>query len=438
MDILITERQTCPHFKMDAILAFRVVPILLCLYFATDRVPAYQVLGRDSRNTQNENSVRQIPAVARLLKGFRPPETTLHSTTDNNITKNYNWRNSFRRTTKRPFAKIKVSSNVKKFAQVLGHKLLNKIPVGMSGKHFSQKASKVILDGKAERGSFRIFDKTVKGIGIYSMSRDRKYNDLKLKLEIHMKQHQQNRERQRRPNQKQPMEKQRRPKQQQRLKQQKQQQVKTTAIPVMPAQFLPCLSPCDTRRLNKALNCLGIASQFEKEALDIHNRYRVMHNAPPMTLNCEMSWDAAAFAQKLADMDSGLIHSSYDERPDQGENLAFGCTENRELTAEEAVKMWFDEVCKYSFSNSGPQVGTNHFTQLIWEGARDFGIGKASNKQSSGTICTYVVARYKPREHVLIGGRHYGIEKGWFDFNYCKNIKKNLKGSNGLKRFEIN
>lgn len=83
-----------------------------------------------------------------------------------------------------------------------------------------------------------------------------------------------------------------------------------------------------------------IASQFEKEALDIHNRYRVMHNAPPMTLNCEMSWDAAAFAQKLADMDSGLIHSSYDERPDQGENLAFGCTENRELTAEEAVKMW--------------------------------------------------------------------------------------------------
>ena len=230
--------------------------------FSSFSVPAYQVLGRDSRNTQNENSVRQIPAVARLLKGFRPPETTLHSTT----TKNYNWINSFRRTTKRPFAKIKVSSNVKKFAQVLGHKLLNEIPVGMSGKHFSQKASKVILDGKAERGSFKIFDKTVKGIGIYSMSRDRKYNDLKLKLEIHMKQHQQNRERQRRPNQKQPMEKQRRPKQQQRLKQQKQQQVKTTAIPVMPAQFLPCLSPCDTRQLNKALNCLGIGKY--KKSLD--------------------------------------------------------------------------------------------------------------------------------------------------------------------------
>ena len=234
--------------------------------FSSFSVPAYQVLGRDSRNTQNEDSVRQIPAVARLLKGFRPPETTLHNATENNITKNYNWSNSFRRTTKRPFAKIKVSSNVKKFAQVLGHKLLNKIPVRISRKHFSQKASKVILDGKAERGSFRIFDKTVKGIGIYSMSRDRKYNDLKLKLEIHRKQHEQNRQRQRRPKQKQPMEKQRRPKQQQRLKQQKQQQVKTTAIPVMPAQFLPCLSPCDTRRLNKALNCLGIGKY--KKSLD--------------------------------------------------------------------------------------------------------------------------------------------------------------------------
>lgn len=203
--------------------------------------------------------------MARLLKGFRPPGKTLDNAIENNITKNYNSSNSFRRTTKRPFAKIKVSSHLKKFAQVLGHKLLDKTPVGISRKQFSQKASisMVILDGKAKGGSFRIVDKTVRGIGKYSMSPDRKYIDLKLKLEIHKKQHQQNRQRQRRPKQKQPMEKQRRPKQQQKLKQQKQQQGKTIAIAIMPAQFLPCLSPCDTRRLNKALNCLGIG-KYEK------------------------------------------------------------------------------------------------------------------------------------------------------------------------------
>ena len=232
---------------------------VLHLFFLSLSVTTYQFLGRDSRSTQNENSVRQIPAVARLLKGFRPSEKTLNNVTENNITKNYNCRNCFRRTTKRLLDKIKVSSPLKKFAQVLGHKLLKRIPVGVArSKYFSQTASKVILDGNAKRGSFRIFDKSVKGIGIYSISRDRKYIDLKLKLKINKKQHQQNRQRQRRPKQKQPMGKQRRPKQQQKLKQQKQQQIKTTANPVMSARFLPCLAPCDTRQLNKALNCLGI------------------------------------------------------------------------------------------------------------------------------------------------------------------------------------
>ena len=58
-----------------------------------------------------------------------------------------------------------------------------------------------------------------------------------------------------------------------------------------------------------------------------------------MTLNCEMSWNAAAYAQKLADMDT-LVQSSYIERPEQGENLSLGCFDNREQTAEEAIKTW--------------------------------------------------------------------------------------------------
>lgn len=59
-----------------------------------------------------------------------------------------------------------------------------------------------------------------------------------------------------------------------------------------------------------------------------------------MTLNCEMSRNATAYAQKLADMDS-LVPSGYNERPEQGENLSLGCFENREQSAEEAVKVWY-------------------------------------------------------------------------------------------------
>ena len=59
-----------------------------------------------------------------------------------------------------------------------------------------------------------------------------------------------------------------------------------------------------------------------------------------MTLNCDMNQNAAAYAQKLADMAS-LVQSSYNERPEQGENLSLGCYVNREQTAEEAVKTWY-------------------------------------------------------------------------------------------------
>jgi len=62
-----------------------------------------------------------------------------------------------------------------------------------------------------------------------------------------------------------------------------------------------------------------------------------------MTLNCQMSKDAAAYAQKLAEMDT-LVKSSYTERPEQGENLSLGCYKDREETAEEAVKMWYVNV----------------------------------------------------------------------------------------------
>lgn len=92
--------------------------------------------------------------------------------------------------------------------------------------------------------------------------------------------------------------------------------------------------------LFKLTCCFVIASQFEKEALHTHNRYRAIHNAPAMTLNCEMNQNAAAYAQKLADMDS-LVQSSYNERPEQGENLSLGCYVNREQTAEEVVKTWY-------------------------------------------------------------------------------------------------
>ena len=117
-----------------------------------------------------------------------------------------------------------------------------------------------------------------------------------------------------------------------------------SALTTTPSLLPPCMfSVSDFATLS--------ASQFEQEALSIHNRYRAIHNAPALTLNCEMSKKAAAYAQKLADLDT-LVQSSYFERPEQGENIALGCYEDREDTAEEAIKGWYVHVSVNFWQNS--------------------------------------------------------------------------------------
>ena len=73
--------------------------------------------------------------------------------------------------------------------------------------------------------------------------------------------------------------------------------------------------------------------------LNLHNKYRVIHNAAPMTLNCVMGERASEYAKKMADLDS-LVPSGYTERPGHGENLSMGCGVTQGLTAEQAVKRW--------------------------------------------------------------------------------------------------
>lgn len=61
-----------------------------------------------------------------------------------------------------------------------------------------------------------------------------------------------------------------------------------------------------------------------------------------MTLDRDLSNQAKAYAQKIANMGQ-LIHSSREERGQSvGENLAYSCASNgTPLTGESATKMWY-------------------------------------------------------------------------------------------------
>lgn len=63
-----------------------------------------------------------------------------------------------------------------------------------------------------------------------------------------------------------------------------------------------------------------------------------------------------------------------------------------------ATKAFYDEIKDYNFDNGGFSMATGHFTQVVWRGSKNLGIGIAK----SGKGGTYVVANYDPP------GNYYG------------------------------
>ena len=65
-------------------------------------------------------------------------------------------------------------------------------------------------------------------------------------------------------------------------------------------------------------------SEFERESLEAHNKYRGIHNVAPMKLNQDMNAKAAKWAKYMASLGT-LKHSKSSERDKDGENIYYGC-----------------------------------------------------------------------------------------------------------------
>ncbi|XP_032222868.1 circumsporozoite protein isoform X2 [Nematostella vectensis] len=159
-------------------------------------------------------------------------------------------------------------------------------------------------------------------------------------------------------------------------------------------------------------------------ALSIHNKFRKVHNSPPMTLNAEMSKSAKEYAEKIA-KSGKFTHSSKEERDGVGENLSMGCSSKKGQTPEEAVTNWYNEVCNpgYTFGGGGGGSGTGHFTQVVWKESTELGFGSASAEEDK-MKCTYYVGRYKKAGN-MIGDFDKNVEQGSFDKqSYCSKVSK--------------
>jgi len=137
-------------------------------------------------------------------------------------------------------------------------------------------------------------------------------------------------------------------------------------------------------------------SQFEREALNAHNKYRVRHGVCLLTLDRKLCTLAQKYAQTLADTDT-FQHSN---DPVYGENLYWSWSSDPGwvLGAGEAVDSWYEEKKGYNYAAEPADTESGHFTQLIWAKSQHLGVGLA---RSSTTGKFITVMKYDPAGNYL-------------------------------------
>ncbi|XP_015790486.1 protein PRY2 [Tetranychus urticae] len=125
--------------------------------------------------------------------------------------------------------------------------------------------------------------------------------------------------------------------------------------------------------------------QFKQDCLSKHNQLRSLHAVEPLTINDKLNELAQDWANHLASIGS-LSHRPKNEF---GENVFW--TSLTAVNGDKPVESWYSEISKYNWDKAAFVSGTGHFTQVVWKGSKEIGIGKAV-----GSKGTFIVCNYKP------------------------------------------
>lgn len=120
------------------------------------------------------------------------------------------------------------------------------------------------------------------------------------------------------------------------------------------------------------------------DVLALHNGYRRVHGAPPLTSSASLISGAQSWANNLAT--KCIFKHSY--TAGEGENLAMGFG-----TWTNAIFAWYNEQAQYSYKAPGYSPSTGHFTQMVWIDTKQVGCASSVNKCNSQPV---FVCRYSP------------------------------------------
>ncbi|XP_067001116.2 uncharacterized protein [Anabrus simplex] len=135
--------------------------------------------------------------------------------------------------------------------------------------------------------------------------------------------------------------------------------------------------------------------EFAQEGVRIHNEYRRKHGVPDLKLNKQLCNYAKEWAKAMAK------ENSFGHRPDgkYGENIycMWSSDSQHTVTAKDACQSWYKEIKDHQFGAEPRQLKSGHFTQMIWKGSKELGMGIARSK--NGRVL--IVANYNPRGNYL-------------------------------------
>ncbi|XDG09819.1 hypothetical protein ABKA04_009434 [Annulohypoxylon sp. FPYF3050] len=134
----------------------------------------------------------------------------------------------------------------------------------------------------------------------------------------------------------------------------------------------------------------------QQKALDLHNNKRKAKGLKPLAWDNQLAKNAEDYAKHLAQIGK-LEHSPGNQRPNQGENLAWASSSNAPLA--QAANMWLDEEKNYHGEpiGQGDFGSYGHYTQCMWKSTTK--LGMASAKDAKGGV--YTVGRYSPPGNIV-------------------------------------
>ena len=138
---------------------------------------------------------------------------------------------------------------------------------------------------------------------------------------------------------------------------------------------------------------LGKFITFARQGFLEHNNFRALHHISPLKWSDKLAIQAQKLAYKMAL--KGTIQvpgiDLFGENRAKLSAVNFDC----ETAGEEATKIWYNQGSNYSYADPRLNSNTDSFTQVVWKGTREVGMGCAQRK---GTLSNeiFVVALYYP------------------------------------------